>query len=157
MNESHMFEILHNLFSKKELNKLINSLIVDLPDGYELFGEYIISRKPKKYTLTKYYSNLSETFNSLQNAIIYATFHKRNKVYESKRILELDVLLEGSKMEIDLYLKNLKLSKNLETYSIRYNKLNEAKLKRDYLVAEIEKYMLETKSWQEKRFKEAMK
>ncbi len=152
-----MFEILHNLFSKKELNKLINSLIVDLPDGYELFGEYIISRKPKKYTLTKYYSNLSETFNSLQNAIIYATFHKRNKVYESKRILELDVLLEGSKMEIDLYLKNLKLSKNLETYSIRYNKLNEAKLKRDYLVAEIEKYMLETKSWQEKRFKEAMK
>lgn len=157
MSEQHMFEIFQKMFSKQEIKDLTESLIIDVANGYELFGEYLVTKKDRKYQLTKYGTALDVTFYSLQNAIIYATSDKRNKVMETKRILELDILLEGANSGIITYKNYTEKVKDVESKIVGYNKLNEAKLRKKSIVNEIEKYMRETKSWQESRFKQAIK
>ena len=152
-----MYEILKTLFSKKKLELLSDSLIISLPNGYELFGEYLISKQKNVYTVSKYYTDLNESFYSLQNATVYCIFHKRNDIVRTKRITEIDLLLEGARANIQLYKSKIQSCKDIEIKSIFLNKLNEAVLHRKHILSEMEDYATDSRKWQERRFKEAIK
>ena len=154
MSEKHMFDILKSILSKNEVAKLTDTLIITVPDGYELFGEYLISKKGGKYIVTKYNTHLTETFYSLQNATIFATLYKRNKVVEAKRILELDILLESANAEIIRYKEH---GKDYETRIIAGAKYEEARHRKFLVSSEIKNYLSEAKMWQEGRYREAVK
>lgn len=149
-----MFEILQNLLSKNEIAKLEDTLIITVPNGYELFGEYLIYKEENRYSVTKYNTDLCEYFYSLQNATIYATLYKRNKVVEAKRMLELDILLESANADIIRYKTH---GKDFETRIIASAKFEEARHRRFTVSNEIKNYLFEAKMWQEGRYREAVK
>lgn len=152
-----MFEILQNLLSKQEIEKLEDSLVITVPGGYELFGEYTIIKQKSGYKVSKYNTDLDEHFYSLQNATIFASLYKRNKIVDAKRMIELDVLFEGTGAEMERH-KNHKFDKSLtEAEIISFSKYEEARHKRYVLSQEIKEYLRETKNWQEGRFREAVK
>lgn len=149
-----MFDILKKILSKDEIKKLEDALIITVPDGYELFGEYHISKIKNKYVVTKYKTYLEESFYSLQNATIFATLHKRNKVVESKRILELDILLESSNADLLRYKDH---GSDYEAKIIASAKYEEARHRKFLVSNEIKTYLSDAKSWQEGRYREAVK
>lgn len=149
-----MFDILKKILSKDEIKKLEDALIITVPDGYELFGEYHISKHKNKYVVTKYKTYLEESFYSLQNATIFATLHKRNKVVESKRILELDILLESSNADLLRYKDH---GSDYEAKIIASAKYEEARHRKFLVSNEIKTYLSDAKSWQEGRYREAVK
>jgi hypothetical protein len=140
--------------SKNEIKKLEDALIITVPDGYELFGEYLISKDDTKYIVTKYNTFLEESFYSLQNATIFVTLYKRNKVVEAKRMLELDILLESSNADIIRYKEH---GHDYETRIIASAKYEEARHRKFLVSNEIKDYLTESKSWQEGRYREAVK
>lgn len=152
-----MFEILQKLFDKNDIRKLEQTLIITIPGGYELFGEYTIIKEKTGYSVNKYGTHLNEHFYNVQNATIYVSLHKRNMIAEAKRLIELDILLEGANAEMERH-KNHKYEKSLkESEIISFSKHEEARHKRYILLQEVKDYMRETRSWQEGRFREAVK
>lgn len=154
MSEKHMFEILQNLLSKNEIQKLEDTLIITVPGGYELFGEYLIFKQENRYSVTKYNTDLEEYFYSLQNATIFATLYKRNKVVEAKRMLELDILLESANADIIRYKTH---GKDFEARIIASAKFEEARHRKFIVSNEIRDYLSDAKMWQEGRYREAVK
>jgi hypothetical protein len=154
MSEKHMFDLLKSILSKSEISKLQDTLIITVPDGYELFGEYLISKRKGKYIVTKYNTHLTESFYSLQNATIFATLYKRNKVAEARRMLELDILLESSNADIIRYKEH---GSDYETRIIAGAKYEEARHRKFLVSNEIKNYLSEAKMWQEGRYREAVK
>lgn len=150
-------DIVKKLFNKKELEYLSGLVIIDTPTGYELFGEYSISKIGEKFNVKKISTFVEHNFYSLQNAIVWATLDKRNKVVDRNRVIDLDMLLEGTKSTIDLQQILTKRAKDNETKLIYYSKLNEALLKKKQIVSEITKYIDDTKKWQELQFIQAKK
>ncbi len=152
-----MFEILKNLLSEKEISKLEETLIITVPGGYELFAEYLISKSKVGYKVKKYKTDLNEHFYSLQNATIFAILHKRNKIVEAKRMRELDMLLENANAEIELHKKHGTTFQDTEAKMIAFSKYEEARHKKKIYGSEVSEYLSETKSWQEGRYREAVK
>ena len=157
MSEKHMFEILQNLLNPNEIKKLTDTLIITIPGGYELFGEYRIIKEKNTYKVSKYSTFLDETFYSLQNATIFSTLHKRNKVVEAKRIIELDLLLESANASIERYKYRGTMSADKDSRIIADAKYEEAKYRKKIINFEISDYLSESKIWQEGRFREAVK
>lgn len=149
-----MFEILKGILSKNEISKLQDTLIITVPEGYELFGEYLISKENNRYKVIKYHTDLEEYFYSLQNATIFATLYKRNKVVESKRMLELDILLESANADIIRYKTH---GKDFEARIIASAKFEEARHRKFTVSHEIMNYLSDAKNWQEGRYREAVK
>lgn len=149
-----MFDTLKRILSKKELDKLESTLIITVPDGYELFGEFLISKHENRYCVQKYKTGLSEYFYSLQNATIFAILYKRNKVVDTKRMIELDILLESANADLIRYKDR---GTTLETIIISSTKFEEARHRKFLVMAEIANYLSETKTWQEGRYREAIK
>lgn len=152
-----MFEILKNLLSEKEISKLEETLIITVPGGYELFAEYFIAKAKVGYKVKKYKTDLNEHFYSLQNATIFAILHKRNKIVEAKRMRELDMLLENANAEIELHKKHGITFQDTEAKVIAFSKYEEARHKKKIYSSEVAEYLSETKSWQEGRYREAVK
>jgi hypothetical protein len=152
-----VFDVIRGLISQKELDKLSENLIITVPGGYELFGQYLISKKKVGYKVTKYNTALSEHFYSLQNATIFSILHKRDKIVGAKRILELDVLLENANAEIERHKQHGAKAKDNETKLIAFSKYEEARHKKKIYGSEVAEYLAETKSWQETRYREAVK
>ena len=157
MSEKQMFEILKSLLSQAEIEKLSESLIITIPGGYELFGEYTINKVKIGYSVRKYRTALDEHFYSLQNATIYAILHKRNKIVEAKRMLELDILYENANAELERHRKHGLTFQDSDARYIAFSKYEEARHKRKIYGSEIQNYLQETKVWQETRFREAVK
>lgn len=154
MNEGQMFEIFQAFFEKRYYNKIKNTLIIELDDGYELFGQYTIHKEKNVYVVKKYNTALYECFYNLKNATIFTILYERNKVTSCKRIQELDVLLESTHASLERYKTKFTTSKIAENRDISLAKFNEAKHKKYVIKTEIENYIKETKKWQESRFKQ---
>jgi hypothetical protein len=157
MREKNMIDIVKKLFNKKDLDHLSGLVIIDTPNGYELFGEYAISKVGEKFKVNKITTYVEHNFFSLQNAVVWATLDKRNKVVDRNRVTELDMLLEGTKSTIELQQVLTRKAKDDETKLIYFSKLNEALLKKKQIVSEITKYIDDTKKWQEIQFSQATK
>ena len=154
MSEKHMFDILKQILSKNEIQKLEDALIITVPDGYELFGEYLISKNENKYVVSKYKTHLSESFYSLQNATIFSILYKRNKVVAAKRMLELDILLESASADLIRYKD---YGSDYEAKVIASTKFEEARHRKFLVSNEIRDYVTDSKTWQEGRYREAVK
>lgn len=149
-----MFDLIKKLLSKKELKKLEEALVITVPEGYQLFNEYLITKQNNRYRVIKYGTDLEVYFYNMQNATIFTTLYKRDKVVEAKRMVELDVLLESAHADIIRY-KNR--GNDLESRIISSAKFEEARHRKFIVSSEIAEYSKEAKIWQEGRYKEAVK
>jgi hypothetical protein len=139
--------------SNKEMEKLSELSILQGPDGsYFLFNQYAIRKNNDYYVVEKDSIAGAKSFNLLKNAVSWCTFDKRNSIYESNRILDLDNRLASVDSEIQLHQKLVKKSKNLEEKLIYLAKLGEEKMERKQIIEELAGYVNSSRIWQEKRF-----
>ena len=149
-------KLLHKLtktISTKEIEKLSELAIMQGPDGsYFLFNKYSIKKNNDCYIVQKDNIAGSKSFNVLKNAVSWCTFDKRNSIYESNRILDLDNRLASVDSEIQVHQKLVKKAKNLEEKLIYLAKLGEEKMERKQIADELAGYVNSSRIWQDKRF-----
>lgn len=148
-----MFNTLTKILSKEKLEKLESQLVFQDRDGsYNLFGEYIIEKKPQGYVLEKKRTFTVLTFSELRHAVTWATFDKLNRVIESNKILDLDRQLSGTSENMKAHDRLCKSAKDLEKKTIYLNKVNEDRVKKRRILSEMEDFVEKAKAWQYKQF-----
>jgi len=136
-----------------EMKKLSELSIVQGPDGsYFLFSKYSIRKNNGHYIVELDKIAGTKSFNVLKNAVAWCTFDKRNNIYESNRILELDNKLASVDAAILVHQKLAKKAKKLEEKLIFLAKLGEEKMERKQITEELDGYVNTTKIWQSKQF-----
>jgi len=145
---------LEKLMQTEILGELEDVIIFQNLDGsYELFNTYTISKnKQNEYIVTMHTTHTECSFYSLKHAVAWCTFDKRNMIYQSTRILQLDNLLAGLEVDISLHSKIFKNTKNSDDKLIFLAKLNEDRMKKKQFTDEIYTYINDSKKWQTKRF-----
>lgn len=152
MNETHMFDILRKMLDKTNVKDISNKLVVTTENGYELFGKYIIQQIGKQYVITSHFSYLNEVFFSLKNAVIWVTLYDQSRISDAKRVMDLDIALEGANFEIKLHEDMNKKAKTLESKIVHLAKLTENRHKKTMIGYELAGYEKKVKKWQYKQF-----
>ena len=124
------------------------------PDGsYELFDKYLITGDDtNKYTVSIKHSFTEINFASLRNAVTWCIFEKRNLINELRRIVELDLSLEGLEASILRHETLLRKTKDIDTKVIYSAKLSQEKMRKKALTLEINVFIENSKNWQTKKF-----
>lgn len=158
MTEEHMFTILNKIFSRNELTELAKKLVVQGQDNsYVLYDEYSIIRFNNKFIVRKFGTDLEKSFYSTRNAVIWTTLYKRSNLADALKVETLDKILEGILFNMDLYHDLSKKTKDLDKKLMYKVKLEECKVKKKQINTELDGYVKNTRAWQEKLFKEAIK
>jgi hypothetical protein len=152
MNEKKMFESFNRLFSAENLNKLKDKAVYKDGNLYRLFEEYEIRAINIGFKVLKLHTDTENVFSSLQYAVTWVVLDKRNLIYEENRVRDLDIQLAS----LDVIIKSAENSKKKAKLDfLRYNKLVEARYKKQVILEELNSYMVQTKRWQINKFKES--
>jgi hypothetical protein len=136
-----------------EMKKLSELAIIQGPDGsYYLFSKYSIRKNNGYYIVELDKIAGTKSFNVLKNAVSWCTFDKRNNIYESNRILELDNKLASVDAAILVHQRLAKKAKKLEEKLIYLAKLGEEKMEKKQILDELDSYVETSRIWQNKRF-----
>ena len=149
---------LNKLFPKDLTSKLKDLLVSRDKDGsYQLFNKYYIHTSDNGlYQVSIAGSDITPpVFSVLKHAVTWCTMEQRKKYKEIKRIEDLDKQLASQDFEIALLKRRILNSSDPETRSIYKAKYYEHKIKKRNLLKEIEEYVIDSKYWQNKKFKEA--
>jgi hypothetical protein len=145
-----------SLLNDTFLKKFSHISIIKLSENiYGLFNVYIIEKTADKlYNVSIYGKHTEHNFYNIRNAFAWCVFDKRNKIVESQRILSLDKKLQGLESNMELHRHLIKTSKNEEQRFIYFSKLTDEKVKRSEIAHELNGYINESKTYQERRFAE---
>lgn len=150
-------EKVNKFLANPAIEDLSQFLIINTAAGYELFGEFTISKEDNMHVVTKHTTDLEVKFHSQRNAVVWTTLYFRDNVGDANRVKDLDKILEGTNVNIDvhrqLYLKTTDMDKKL----IYFAKLQEDKLKKKQIVVELDRFALTSKRWQNSRFDQVVK
>lgn len=138
---------------ESEMKRLSELSIIQGPDGsYFLFSKYSIRKNNGYYVVELDKIAGSKSFNVLKNAVAWCTYDKRNSIYETNRIYDLDNKLSSIDAAILIHQKLAKKSKNLEEKLIYLAKLGEEKMEKRQILDELDTYVTSSKIWQSKQF-----
>lgn len=145
---------IETIMSPSELDNLQDIVIYQDDTGaYQLFNKYIIKKAPEQgFTVTTSVSDTAHSFCSLKNATAWCIFDKRDKFYETRRILELDSKLGSVDVDIQIHQKMFRKAKSQDDQLIWVAKLNEDRIKKTLMTDELESYTTASKNWQIRRF-----
>jgi hypothetical protein len=136
-----------------EMKRLSELSIIQGPDGsYFLFSKYAIRNNNGYYVVELDRIAGTKSFNVLKNAVAWCTYDKRNNIYESKRIHDLDNKLASIDAAILVHQRLAKKSKKLEEKLIYLAKLGEEKMEKKQILEELDGYVETSKIWQTKQF-----
>jgi len=136
-----------------EMKKLSELSIIQGPDGsYFLFSKYSIKKNNGYYVVELDRIAGTKSFNVLKNAVAWCTYDKRNSIYESKRIHDLDSKLSSIDAAILVHQRLAKKAKKLEEKLIYLAKLGEEKMEKKQILDELDSYVETSKIWQTKQF-----
>lgn len=143
-------------FLRKEINHGLKEVAIfrEIDGSYNLFSRYIIKKVKSNIIVEILNTSQRVSFNTLKNAVTYCIFDKRNKFYERQRIHDLDQKLVGLEVEINIENRLFKKTKAVDIKLIHLAKLNENKIKKKKYEHELNQYVSDAKSWQDKRFKQ---
>lgn len=152
MNEKKLFDSFSRLFSAENLNKLKDKAVYKDGNSYKLFEQYEITAIPTGFKVAKITTDTVNIFSSLQYAVTWVVLDKRNLIYEENRVQELDIQLAS----LDVIIKSAENAKKKSKLDfLRYNRLAEARYKKQAILEELNSYMIQTKRWQINKFKES--
>lgn len=141
-------------FLEAEFNKNLSKIsIFKNNDGsYEFFDRYIIIPYYGRYQITFKNQDKIAAFSSLKIAVAWCIHDSHNKLTTANRIKYLDMLLSGTEVSIEMNKKMLKRNKQLENTLIHLAKLNEQKLKKTHIAAEMDTLIRDATLLQLKNF-----
>lgn len=142
------------VISKQELDRLQDIAIFQNPNGtYEVFNSYLIDKKPEGAIVKLYNGDTINSFYNLKNAMCWCIFDKRGRYSSADRIVELDLKLSAIEVNMTMHQKLFKKSKDADTRLIYLAKLNEDKYKKRQMTDELNAYLAESNSWQQRSYK----
>lgn len=138
---------------ESDMKRLSELSIIQGPDGsYFLFSKYSIKKNNGYYVVEIDKIDGIKSFNVLKNAVAWCTYDKRNSIYESNRIYNLDNKLSSIDSEITVHQQLAKKAKKLEEKLIYLAKLGEEKMVKKQILDELDSYVESSKIWQTKQF-----
>ena len=158
MNEKRMFKILKRILDKENMDEVKKHIIYPDENGYIMYDEYVIKTiKSGDFVIEKFNTYTVKKFNSLRNAVMWATLDKSNKIMYAKKVEELDILLASTDSHIQIQKRLLKSTKTTDSMSLAYTKLNEESIKKNGIVRELEHFVGISRTLQEQRFNKLTK
>jgi hypothetical protein len=152
-----MFKILKKILDKDEIKTISEYIVYPISNNsYELYGSHIITHQDGEYIVTKNKTHTIEKFNTLRNAVIWATLDKSNNIVAAKKILDLDTQYTGNLVQIAQQKRLLK-TKNVDLQSLAAAKLQEQLYKNAKITEELDYYANISMKWQNKRFDQLIK
>jgi len=157
MAKKDFMTTLKRVVKDKQLENLEKYLVIDVNGGYELYGEYFITPENSRFTVTKRRTATVEQFNTLRHAVAWASLDKRGSYNDASRIILLDLLLESASVDLQIHQNMYRKASDIEKKLIYSAKIQEDKLKKSQVTAELNTYIANAKNWQYRQFKEAAK
>lgn len=154
MKPSKLEEKFNSFVNSGTMPEIEDIMVFQTSDGeYELYNKYYISRTPdKSYVVTMKDTHAHHTFYKLKNAVVWCTYDKRNKISDADKIIDLDLKLHGADSNAEVYTGLFKKTKNVDSKLLYAAKLTEEKVKKTYILAQLDLLVTEAKNWQLKRF-----
>lgn len=157
-NEKRMFKILKRILDKDNVDELKKFIIYPDNQGYIMYDEYLVRPSSNgDCVIEKFNTYTVKRFNSLRNAVMWATLDKSNKIMSAKKVEELDIMLASTDSHIQLQKRLLKNSKNSDSTSLAHTKLNEESIKKSNIVKELEYFVVVSTALQELNFNKLTK
>ena len=157
MAKKDFITTLKKVVKDKQLENLEKYLVIDIDGGYELYGEYFIKPEQNTFTASKKGTATSQKFNVLRHAVAWASLDKRGSYTDATRVVLLDQLLEGAAVDLQIHQNMYRKASDIEKKLIYSAKIQEDKLKKSQVTAELNTYIENAKNWQYRQFKEAAK
>jgi len=158
MNEKRMFKILKRILDKDNISEVQKYIIYPNEDGYIMYNEYVIkTTKHGSCVIEKFNTFTVKNFNTVRNAVMWATLDKSNKIMYAKKVEELDILLASTDSHIQLQQKLLKSRNTTDTMGLAYTKLNEEALKKRNIIHELDNYASISSMLQDQQFNKLSK
>ena len=145
---------LDNMISTSEFAKLRDVVIFQDTDGtYNLFNKYHIRKKDvNNITVSLNNGDDVNSFFSMKNAVCWCVLDKIGKYQLANRVIDLDMHLSSVEVHISIHSKLFKKAKKTEDKLIYLAKLNEDKFQKKSMSEELNKYIANSYTWQQKRF-----
>ena len=138
---------------ESEMKRLSELSIIQGPDGsYLLFSKYSIKKNDGYFVVEMDRIAGNKSFNVLKNAVAWCTYDKRNNIYDTNRIYDLDNKLSSIDAAILVHQRLAKKAKKLEEKLIYLAKLGEEKMEKKQIIEELDRYVESSKIWQSKQF-----
>jgi hypothetical protein len=157
MAKKDFITTLKRVVKDKQLENLEKYLVINIDGGYELYGEYFIKQNHNRYTVSKTGTATAVDFNILRHAVAWASLDKRGSYTDANRMILLDQLLEGASVDLQIHQNMYRKASDVEKKLIYSAKIQEDKLKKTQVTAELNTYITNAKNWQYRQFKEAAK
>ena len=142
------------VISKQELDKLQDIAIFRNNQGiYEVFNSYFIDKKPEGTIVKLHNGDTINSFYNLKNAVCWCIFDKKGRYSTANRIIELDLKLSAVEVSMIVHQKLFKKTKDTDIKLIYLAKLNEDKDKKRQMTSELNGYLEQSDSWQQKSYK----
>lgn len=152
MNEQ-VLDKMSSFFYNELLKNLSNVFIFkDDDNSYLLYDRYYVTKTDKGIEVTLKYGHNNKVFNTLQNAVTWCIYDKRNKIDIANRVEFLDQMISGLNSSISINKKIIGGKNDLDTKYIALAKLSESKYKKKNMMNELLGYVRDSKEWQLKQF-----
>ena len=152
MTEDQLFSELKKLFTDSYLNKIKKSIIYKDDDGsVVLFDMYNIKKTNTGFRVEKYGNYLIE-LSSLQIAVTYCTFDKKNLINQLFDIERLDRKLTDSDVNLQVHKRMSERAKTIDDKSLYLTKMNEDIVKKQKTKRYLSFYIDQAKDYQQKIF-----
>ena len=145
---------LDKMISNSEFAKLQDVVIFKDTDGtYSLFNKYHIKKKDANDIVVSLNNGDDvNSFFSMKNAVCWCVMDKIGKYQLANRVIDLDMHLSSVEVHISIHSKLFKKAKKTEDKLIYLAKLNEDKFQKKSMSEELNKYIVNSYAWQQKRF-----
>jgi hypothetical protein len=154
ISQAELERKLYNVLSKSKFQNIENVAILPGNDGsYQVFGRYTVIKQDSNNIIVKLFNgDMVNSFYSMKSAICWCVFDKRGLYSSANRIINLDNKLSGLDVGISIHSKLIDKSKDMNDKFIYLAKLNEEKLQKRDMTAELNRYINDSYSWQQKQF-----
>jgi hypothetical protein len=145
---------LNNMIATSEFAKLQDVVIFQDTDGtYSLFNKYHINKKDvNNITVSLNNGDDVNSFSNMKTAVCWCVLDKIGKYQLANRVIDLDMYLSSVEVHISIHSKLFKKAKKTEDKLIYLAKLNEDKFQKKSMSEELNKYIVNSYAWQQKRF-----
>jgi hypothetical protein len=125
-------------------------ILIPTKHGIVVYNTYLIRKTTTDFEIASRTNSEVITFGSARNALVWAILNHHCKIYESKRVRELDILIHGIDIDLKIHTK-LKSKGSTENYLIQSSKLQRDKERQRQFLYEIDKYIILAQKCQQTR------
>jgi len=155
MNKLKVYQALESLVTSSVYEKVKDSVITKEGDSYKLFESYLIQKQDVEFLIEKVNFHEKLLLSSLKNSVTWVVLDRMNDIMGAKQLVELDQRLTGLEINIKIYEKLLKKTKDINNKMLFQAKLTEEKRKKTRVVQDLGVLSEKSKKWQIRQFEKS--